>query len=493
MTAFAATYVEHNPGLYQDPSNCFLVSFAIIMLNTDAHNPAIEDKRRMSKEQFISQLRDSELDPEMLTGIYNRIKSNEIILKGEQPGAPKAKRLPEDDWHGSAAVHSLYESEDTMVGYIEHEADQPVVQIFGGHLLGVTVKSKPKKRGPKVEGSEFSWYDWATRKSVGTPLPPPRLVSWDPNLVHCLVAFADEFYVYATLPKFELLCKAPGCITSVCWDDSVLYYSTHTLVCSFYPTLGEHSSVVLAALASRRFLPGGSKTALQPWQPPPVRRLPGSLAVLAAQNGRLVAIDSEHRLCAIPITHPAVQLRRVISVSAPVLDPAETGPESDAARELVMDLALQLSPAEHDHVGQYLSNRGLAALACELPGVTHLQKFCILLQNGMWPDAASELDKLHAEFSQRNHELNDKESCEVHLVQCELLLGRVAEEASKDAPSAVALAMYQRAAQLDQSARRQIALHYAHTGDKAALRAVCTDEGGTGSGVGEELLVRSLM
>src|SRR5687767_3102525 len=31
----------------------FVLAFALIMLNTDAHNPAIADKDKMTKEQFV--------------------------------------------------------------------------------------------------------------------------------------------------------------------------------------------------------------------------------------------------------------------------------------------------------------------------------------------------------------------------------------------------------------------------------------------------------
>lgn len=39
------------------PDIAFVLSFSLIMLNTDAHNPAILPKDKMTKEQFIRHVR----------------------------------------------------------------------------------------------------------------------------------------------------------------------------------------------------------------------------------------------------------------------------------------------------------------------------------------------------------------------------------------------------------------------------------------------------
>ena len=54
MERFAHHYCELNPSIFQHPDTCFVLSFAIIMLNTSLHNPAVKDRDRQSVEQFIN-------------------------------------------------------------------------------------------------------------------------------------------------------------------------------------------------------------------------------------------------------------------------------------------------------------------------------------------------------------------------------------------------------------------------------------------------------
>uniref|UniRef100_A0A8C9YTV2 Cytohesin 1a n=1 Tax=Sander lucioperca TaxID=283035 RepID=A0A8C9YTV2_SANLU len=52
MEAFAQRYCQCNPGVFQSTDTCYILSFAIIMLNTSLHNPNVKDKP--SVERFIS-------------------------------------------------------------------------------------------------------------------------------------------------------------------------------------------------------------------------------------------------------------------------------------------------------------------------------------------------------------------------------------------------------------------------------------------------------
>jgi len=60
----------------------FILAFAIILLNTDLHTPNIKPEKRMKLDDFVRNLRaiddGHDLDQEMLTGIYERIRSQEF-------------------------------------------------------------------------------------------------------------------------------------------------------------------------------------------------------------------------------------------------------------------------------------------------------------------------------------------------------------------------------------------------------------------------------
>ena len=65
----------------------FTLTYAIIMLNTDQHNPNVKKDKRMTSNDFARNLRGvnggSDFAPDYLQGIYDSIKGNEIILPDE--------------------------------------------------------------------------------------------------------------------------------------------------------------------------------------------------------------------------------------------------------------------------------------------------------------------------------------------------------------------------------------------------------------------------
>ncbi|CEF66676.1 Golgi-specific brefeldin A-resistance guanine nucleotide exchange factor 1 [Strongyloides ratti] len=72
----------------------FTLSYAIIMLNTDQHNPVVgKNQQRMTVECFKRNLSGTnhgeDFDGQMLENIYHTIKHNEIVMPAEQTGAVK--------------------------------------------------------------------------------------------------------------------------------------------------------------------------------------------------------------------------------------------------------------------------------------------------------------------------------------------------------------------------------------------------------------------
>lgn len=52
METFAKHYCQLNPDIFTNEDCCYVLSFAIIMLNTSLHNPSVKEKPTV--EQFIS-------------------------------------------------------------------------------------------------------------------------------------------------------------------------------------------------------------------------------------------------------------------------------------------------------------------------------------------------------------------------------------------------------------------------------------------------------
>ena len=89
MEAFAAKYCENNPNVFADPDAAYVLAFAVIMLNTDAHNPNMDAK--MTKADFIGMATSAEsggsMDVAVLGTIFDRVVGEEIVMKDDTPSS----------------------------------------------------------------------------------------------------------------------------------------------------------------------------------------------------------------------------------------------------------------------------------------------------------------------------------------------------------------------------------------------------------------------
>ncbi|KAK1798842.1 hypothetical protein P4O66_007127, partial [Electrophorus voltai] len=95
MEAFATRYCECNRDMFQSTDTCYILSFAIIMLNTSLHNPNVKDKT--TQERFISMNRGinngEDLPNELLTKLFESIRNEPF-------------KIPEDD--GNDLTHTFF-------------------------------------------------------------------------------------------------------------------------------------------------------------------------------------------------------------------------------------------------------------------------------------------------------------------------------------------------------------------------------------------------
>ena len=88
VTVFSEKYcVNTTPDGIADKDAVFVLTYAIIMLNTDQHNPNVKSQNRMTFEAFAKNLRGvnggKDFAQDYLQEIYDSIKNNEIILPDE--------------------------------------------------------------------------------------------------------------------------------------------------------------------------------------------------------------------------------------------------------------------------------------------------------------------------------------------------------------------------------------------------------------------------
>jgi golgi-specific brefeldin A-resistance guanine nucleotide exchange factor 1 len=88
VTSFSEKYcAQSTPEGVADKDAVYVLTYAIIMLNTDQHNPNLKSQNRMTYADFARNLRGvnggEDFTPQYLQDIFNSIKSNEIILPDE--------------------------------------------------------------------------------------------------------------------------------------------------------------------------------------------------------------------------------------------------------------------------------------------------------------------------------------------------------------------------------------------------------------------------
>lgn len=95
METFAQRYCQLNPDIFTNTDTCYVLSFAIIMLNTSLHNPSVKDKPTV--EQFISMNRGinngGDLPRELLESLYESIRTEPF-------------KIPQDD--GNDLMHTFF-------------------------------------------------------------------------------------------------------------------------------------------------------------------------------------------------------------------------------------------------------------------------------------------------------------------------------------------------------------------------------------------------
>ncbi|CAA6658725.1 unnamed protein product [Spirodela intermedia] len=103
MEKFAERYCGDNPELFKNADTAYVLAYAVIMLNTDAHNPMVSSK--MSKSDFVRMNSGSDAEEgapkELLEEIYDSIVHEEIKIKDDESSSVRSSRQrPETEERG---------------------------------------------------------------------------------------------------------------------------------------------------------------------------------------------------------------------------------------------------------------------------------------------------------------------------------------------------------------------------------------------------------
>ncbi|KAK0397351.1 hypothetical protein QR680_002094 [Steinernema hermaphroditum] len=154
MEMFANRYCELNPGVFSHPDTCYMLSFAVIMLNTFLHNPSVRDKPTL--DSFVSMNRGinqgADLPKELLQSLYESIRTEPF-------------KIPEDDgwlWKQGGRYKSWkrrwFVLNDNCLYYFEYTTDKEprgIIPLENVKVRQVEDKSRACKTEPDgrvVEG-----------------------------------------------------------------------------------------------------------------------------------------------------------------------------------------------------------------------------------------------------------------------------------------------------------------------------------------------------
>jgi brefeldin A-inhibited guanine nucleotide-exchange protein len=105
MLKFANRYVTGNPNAFANADTAYVLSYSVILLNTDLHSAKVA--KRMTKEDFIKNNRgindNASLPDDYLIGIYDEIAHNEIVLRSEREAAAAMGITPQPTSGGIAS------------------------------------------------------------------------------------------------------------------------------------------------------------------------------------------------------------------------------------------------------------------------------------------------------------------------------------------------------------------------------------------------------
>lgn len=82
---FSSTYRRDNPEVFNDEDTPYILSYSTIMLHTNLHSVKIQNKDKMTKEQFVIQNKCAcpHLDRGMLERIYDDIAKEKFAMKAD--------------------------------------------------------------------------------------------------------------------------------------------------------------------------------------------------------------------------------------------------------------------------------------------------------------------------------------------------------------------------------------------------------------------------
>lgn len=89
MEKFAERYTLQNPEVFPSADTAFILAFAVILLQTDLHNPNIKPEKKMTQDAFVNMNKGisvggEDLPSDFLIALYKNVKARPFTLKEDE-------------------------------------------------------------------------------------------------------------------------------------------------------------------------------------------------------------------------------------------------------------------------------------------------------------------------------------------------------------------------------------------------------------------------
>lgn len=293
-----------------------------------------------------------------------------------QPEVAEEKQVPtqpEPSVSGNVIVHAIEDSEEPKyIGSSEISlGDAQPVKIFGGSLLGISASEPSSKPSLRF----FSWVDFSP---VGSNIPSPNWISWDPESTMCALGYDSSIQMCAVYPQFH--CFASLGISqseSAFWQPRQLYVSTPTSINAIF-TDSREGYVEVICLADFNGQNKGTQSQKQGYVFGHRRLRPsGPLRLVGTKHSYLVIQDSLERPFLVSLRSYGLRSRSVAAKG-----------DIDTAVTLA---AKYVRPVLHDGTAQCLLAMGSDKdfeKVLSLPGLSPEMRISIAIRHGDWHSAA---------------------------------------------------------------------------------------------------------
>jgi len=170
MEKFAERFTLQNETVFPSADTAFILAFAVIMLQTDLHNPNIKPEKKLNEDTFVKMNKGISVDGgdlprDFLIDIFKSIKERPFTLKEDEDARKNLKKLSNDNYN------------DTFFGNGAEERRRQRFQKESAEMVESTEKLFKKNKSSSLRTTDLT-----SSVGPGDVVKPMFDITWGPLL-----------------------------------------------------------------------------------------------------------------------------------------------------------------------------------------------------------------------------------------------------------------------------------------------------------------------